>query len=96
MTRSERERLAVVETKVSGIENWTGSADKRFDKIDAKLDGLSAAKVQEQAEATVQAKEDEAADIRRQRIRTVIWNLAYVVLGGAATGAADHFFLIHP
>lgn len=96
MTRSERERLAVVETKVTGIESWTGSADKRFDKIDAKLETLNSAKVEDQAEAAVQAKADEVADRRRQRIRSIVWNLIYVIFGGAATGAADHFFLMHP
>lgn len=75
MTSAERERLAIVETKLASIESWTVNADRRFDRIDEKLDKLAAA----------------ASESRgREKQKAALWSLGGGIVGSALTAAVDY------
>ena len=73
---SDKERLAVIETKLTTGERWMESAEKRFDKFDEKLDKL--------LEADNQRK-------GRERARHTAVALGSGFLGAFITGLLDYF-----
>jgi hypothetical protein len=75
MTSAERERLAVVETKLAAIETWTINADRRFDKFDEKLDKLAAA-----------ANEGRG----REKQKAAAWSVGGGIIGSALTVAVEY------
>jgi hypothetical protein len=75
MTSAERERLAVVETKLAAIETWTINADRRFDKFDEKLDKLAAA-----------ASEGRG----REKQKAALWSVGGGIIGSVLTAVAEY------